>query len=158
MPDVTTRDVQAPEVATPEVATPDATAQGHEIGRPRALDRLAPELCVRLGIAWGLAYLLVGALEPVTPHPMPAIGIVLTVVFHLALLATAVGLVARRRWALTASLVTGVRARAEGLAALVASTVACPTTGHHGFGLWWIGQLAVSFGIVVATAVAVRRA
>ena len=97
---------------------------------------------------WLVGYVAVGALEPETHHSLPVIAIVLTVLFHLALAAMVVGLVARRRWGITASL---------GASALfLAGTVACPTTGHHTMGVWWLGQMAISLALVVGSVVALQ--
>jgi len=49
--------------------------------------------------------------------------------------ATVIAAARRRPAAASAGVVTGVVA--------VAFSVACPLSGHHGFGLWWIGQLGV---------------
>jgi hypothetical protein len=97
---------------------------------------------------WVVGYLAVGALEPATHHGLPIIAIVLTVTFHLALLAAAVGLIARRRWGITASLGAS--------ALLLAGTVACPTTGHHSIGVWWLGQMVISLALVAASVVALQ--
>ena len=139
MPDVITT---APEQATTET-TP-------AVARPRATDRIPSEVSLALGVAWFVCYSIGTALEPQTSHPLPVIGVVLGVALLVGVLATAAGLVARRRWGLTASLASA------GL--LVASSVACPTTGHHGFGLWWFGQMAVSIALVAASVVAIRSA
>jgi hypothetical protein len=114
-----------------------------------ASDRVSDATAIGLVVAWFVGYALSGELEPQTAHPMPVIGVVLGVAFLAGLLVTAGGLIARRRWGLVASLWT------SGL--FLAATVACPTTGHHGFGLWWVGQLALSFGLVAASVVAFRR-
>jgi hypothetical protein len=38
-----------------------------------------------------------------------------------------------------------------------AGVFACPATGHHAFGLWWIGEFAASLALVaVSGAVALR--
>lgn len=39
----------------------------------------------------------------------------------------------------------------------LASTFACPATGHHAFGLWWFGQVAIAASLVVMSAVHVWR-
>lgn len=39
----------------------------------------------------------------------------------------------------------------------LASTFACPATGHHAFGLWWFGQLAIAASLVAMSAVHVWR-
>ena len=115
---------------------------------PRLTDRISEDVSVALGVLWVVGYLAVGALEPATHHELPAISIVLTVAFHLALLATAVGLIARRRWGIAASLGASV--------VFLAGTVACPTTGHHSMGLWWLGQMVISLALVAASVVALQ--
>lgn len=139
MPDVIAR-AEAP---APVVPAPPATA-------PRATDRIRSEVSLALGVAWFVCYTIGSALEPHTSHPVPVIGVVLGVALLAGILATAVGLIARCRWGITASLGSAVL--------LVASSVACPTTGHHGFGLWWFGQMTVSVALVAASVVALRRA
>jgi len=118
--------------------------------RPRLSDRISETTCIWLGVAWVIGYLAVGALEPATDHALPVIAIVLAVAFHLLLLATAAGLIARRRWGLHASLA------ASGL--FLAGTVACPTTGHHTIGFWWLGQMAFSLALVGASLAALYGA
>ncbi len=115
---------------------------------PRLTDRISENVSGALGLMWVVGYLAVGALEPATPHELPVIAIVLTVVFHLALLVTAAGLIARRRWGIAASL---------GASALfLAGTVACPTTGHHSMGVWWLGQMVISLALVAANVAALQ--
>lgn len=120
----------------------------HEARPPRPTDRISESISVAIAIMWVVGYLAVGALEPVTHEPLPAIAIVLTVVFHLALLATAVGLVARRRWGIAASLGASV--------VFLAGTVACPTTGHHQIGVWWLGQMVISLALVAGSVAALQ--
>jgi hypothetical protein len=38
-----------------------------------------------------------------------------------------------------------------------AASIACPVTGHHGFGAWWFGQMACVLALVAVSAVALRR-
>jgi hypothetical protein len=66
------------------------------------------------------------------------------------MLATAIGLAMCRRWGLVAAV------GASGL--LLASAVACPTTGHHTIGAWWFVQMACSLAAVGVSVVALRRA
>jgi hypothetical protein len=42
---------------------------------------------------------------------------------------------------------------------MLAVVIGCPVTGHHGFGAWWGGQLALALGFTVAatTAALVHR-
>jgi hypothetical protein len=116
--------------------------------KPRLTHRISEQVSAALGVMWVVGYLAAGALEPATHDGLPVIAIVLTVAFHLALLAAAVGLIARRRWGITASL---------GASALfLAGTVACPTTGHHSIGVWWLGQMVISLALVAASVVALQ--
>jgi hypothetical protein len=115
---------------------------------PRVTDRISENISGALGLMWVVGYLAVGALEPTTHHALPTIAIVLSVVFYAALLATAVGLIVRRRWGIVASL------GASGV--FLAGTVACPTTGHHTMGVWWLGQMVISLALVAANVVALQ--
>jgi peptidoglycan/LPS O-acetylase OafA/YrhL len=66
-----------------------------------------------------------------------------------AMVATFTGFWLRRRWSLAASLF------ASGL--LVVSTLACPASGHHTFGAWWVVQLACGLGLVTTSTLGLRR-
>jgi hypothetical protein len=77
------------------------------------------------------------ALEPAPANPNqpePWFVVLPSLVVALGILTAFGGLLARRRWGMAASLV----------AASVATVmvVACPISGHHHFGLWWVGELA----------------
>lgn len=145
MPDVTEA-IEVPP-ATGDAAPP-TTPRAHAPTHPRLTDRITREVGIALGLAWFLGYTIISALEPETSHEMPVIGLVLGVALLAGILVTAVGLVARRRWGLTASLAS------SGLFA--AGVIACPTTGHHDFGLWWYGQMIVVTALVVASVLALR--
>jgi hypothetical protein len=134
----TTRD-RAPERAA--TRTPSRPAVSGE--------RISTELAVAVGIAWLVCYTIGSALEPETSRPVPVIGVVLGVALLMGLMVTAAGLVARRRFGLSASLASSV--------VLVASAVACPTTGHHTLGGWWFGQMLCAGALVVISVLALRR-
>ena len=36
----------------------------------------------------------------------------------------------------------------------LAAVIACPVSGHHGFGAWWAGQMALCLGFVAVSTVA----
>jgi hypothetical protein len=55
----------------------------------------------------------------------------------------------RQRWSLAASLV------ASGL--LVVSTLACPLSGHHTLGAWWVVQLGCGLGLAATSILGLRR-
>jgi hypothetical protein len=56
----------------------------------------------------------------------------------------------RRRWGLAAAL--------AGAVVLAAAVIACPTTGHHAFGSWWVGQMACAAALVGVSAYGLSRA
>ena len=100
--------------------------------------------------------LLVGigiAVEPPPTNPdaidpwfVDALGTVLLA----AVVGAFAGFWLRRRWSLAASLV------ASGL--LVASTLACPASGHHTqVGAWWVVQLGCGLGLVATSMLGLRR-
>ena len=60
-----------------------------------------------------------------------------------------VGFWLRQRWSLAASLL------ASGL--LVVSTVACPVSGHHILGAWWVVQLGCGLGLAATSILGLRR-
>jgi hypothetical protein len=78
-----------------------------------------------------------GVLEPAPANPNlpdPWFVTLPTTVAVLAMLGALGGLLARRRWGMALSLV--------GAGIAVAMVVACPLSGHHHFGLWWVGEIA----------------
>jgi peptidoglycan/LPS O-acetylase OafA/YrhL len=56
----------------------------------------------------------------------------------MGMLAALAGLLARRRWGMALSLF------AAGIA--VVMVAGCPASGHHHFGLWWVGEMACMGG------------
>jgi hypothetical protein len=106
-------------------------------------------LAAAVGLTWYVLFAISTAVEPETSHAVPLIGLVLGVALLGAMFATAFGLAMRRRWGLVAAL------GASGL--LLASAVACPTTGHHTIGTWWFVQMACSFAAVGVSVVGLRR-
>jgi hypothetical protein len=104
-------------------------------------DRLADQLPI-LWALWG-AVALIGAnvaatmLEPAPANPdlpPPWFVALPSAIVALAILAAGAGLLMRRRWGMALSLGSASIA--------LAMVVACPLSGHHHFGLWWVGELA----------------
>jgi hypothetical protein len=104
-------------------------------------DRLADQIPILWAVAGAAA--LIGAnvaatmLEPVPANPdlpEPWFVALPSMIVAYAILAAGAGLLLRRRWGMALSLAS----------ASVAFTmvVACPISGHHHFGLWWVGELA----------------
>ena len=138
---------------------PAAAGQGPAVTVPRSSlrSRLLEPITGRWAAIGAVAWvLLVGigiAVEPPPTNPdaidpwfVDALGTVL-----LAAVAGAfAGFWLRRRWSLAASVV------ASGL--LVASTLACPVSGHHTqVGAWWVIQLGCGLGLVATSILGLRR-
>jgi hypothetical protein len=113
-------------------------------------ERIDGRLAVGVGLAWLLSYQLAAALEPVTHQPEPWYGVVFNLGFLALLAVTATGLVMQRRGGLVASIA------AAGV--FTALSVACPVSGHHPFGSWWYGQMALALGMLGVSIVATLRA
>lgn len=103
-------------------------------------------------VAWVVGLAVGIAVEPPPTNPnavdpwfVNALG---TLLLGTLLLAFA-GFWLRRRWSLAASLV------AAGM--LVGSTLACPASGHHAVGAWWVVQLGCGLGLVAASALGLQR-
>jgi 4-amino-4-deoxy-L-arabinose transferase-like glycosyltransferase len=141
----------APVLTTPEQSerTTPPTPVRTTARRSHGGERISSEVAIAVGVAWFVCYTIGSALEPDTMRPVPVIGVVLGVALLVGILATAAGLIVRRRWGLTASLASA--------GILVASSVACPTTGHHPIGGWWFGQMLCAGALVGISFVALRR-
>lgn len=108
--------------------------------------RISGGLAAGIGIAWFVAYQVAGSLEPVTHQPEPWFGIALNIGLLGLIAATATGLIMQRRWGLVVSVAAAL--------AFTALSVACPVSGHHPFGAWWLGQMACALGMVGASVAA----
>lgn len=149
------------EVREPPVR-PEASPPGYNrfpVARPWSdrLDRLSETIDRRssavVGLAWLLLLPLAMAVEPGPADPtalapwyaelsaLVLVGMLLAMVPHLVL---------RKR---------GGPALSLGAAALLlVGTIACPVTGHHAFGAWWLVQLACALTLVGVSGAAVRGA
>jgi hypothetical protein len=115
-------------------------------------DRVPPGWAYGLLAGWYGLFVLAQLLEPEADvhHGLLAwIGIALSVVFAGALLVAAIGLAVRQRWGLVASL------GAAGL--LVADSIACPLTGHHEFGTFFVVQGVGAVALAGLSIRALRR-
>jgi hypothetical protein len=139
--------------------TPGAAGDGPAVTilrsslRSRLLEPISGRWAAIGAIAWVLLVGIGIAVEPPPTNPN-AIDPWLVDALGAILLAAVVGAFAgfwlRRRWSLAASLV------ASGL--LVASTLACPASGHHTqVGAWWVVQLGCGLGLVVTSILGLRR-
>jgi hypothetical protein len=138
--------------APPDAVAPDS-AESHTVHRlpTRAWlgERIDGRVGVVVGIAWLVLMQIAFALEPASEHEVPLIGLLLELSMYLLLGTMIAGLVMQRRFGLVASLGAAVLA--------TAASIACPVTGHHGFGAWWFGQMACVLALVAVSAVALRR-
>jgi peptidoglycan/LPS O-acetylase OafA/YrhL len=146
------------ELTRAERESPPATGKGPAVAVPRRSlqERMLEPISGRWAAIGAIAWVvLVGvgiAIEPATTNPdavdpwfLDAIATILLA----ALVAAFTGFWLRRRWGLAASLF------ASGL--LVISTLACPASGHHTFGAWWVVQLACGLGLVATSSLGLRR-
>src|SRR5262245_45632597 len=104
-------------------------------------DRLAEPIPMRWAV-WGIVALVganvaAGVLEPAPANPAapePVLVSLAGTVAVLAMLPALGGLLARRRW--------GMALSAFAATVAVVLVAGCPLSGHHHFGLWWVGEFA----------------
>lgn len=113
-------------------------------------ERISADVGVMIAATWYVLFMIATGLEPRAAGPAPTWSVVLSIAFFATLAVMAGGLLARRRWGLLASL------GAAGI--FTAFSVACPITGHHGFGAWWYGQMACSVALIGVSGFALARA
>jgi hypothetical protein len=115
-------------------------------------DRLTPTWAGILGFGWPLAIVASIALEPTPADPEAAVPVVVSLAsmgLFAALVATAVAAGNRHPSAAIAAVVTGLLA--------LGFTVSCPVSGHHTFGAWWFGQMALTLPMLGASLAALGR-
>jgi hypothetical protein len=124
---------------------------GADESRP-ATDRLTPTWAGILGFGWPLAIVASIALEPAPADPEAAVPMIVSLAsigLFAALVATAVAAGNRHPSAAIGGLVTGLVA--------LAFTVSCPVSGHHTFGAWWYGQMALTLAMLGVSLAALGR-
>lgn len=151
------RPAEAPPAHRPHAADgPDRQTDPSRPGGPGRLgldDRVERGWPALATASWVLFLLAVLVLEPAPadPEAVPSLAATLTgVVLLTGLVATLGALGSRMRVGLRLSALTGLVA--------LGSAVACPMTGHHGFGAWWAGELAAAGLVVAVGAIGYRRA
>lgn len=105
-----------------------------------------------LALGWPVADYLARALEPLPANPGAAAPVLVVAVNYallLGLLAVVVAAARRQWWAPAAGAAVGLLG--------LALAVACPVSGHHQFGLWWVAQLGLYGGMTAASLAALRR-
>jgi len=106
------------------------------------LDEISRRTVVVLAVSWIVLNAIGVALEPELPADVAVPGYVVALAWAWLTLAvaTGAGLMLRMRFALPASL--------GGAIVFVAASIACPVSGHHPIGMWWIGQLFCALALV----------
>jgi hypothetical protein len=102
-----------------------------------------------LGFGWPIATYISWAVEPQAADPnapVPAIVSLMSLAFITALATTVLGAAQRLPIAAAAGVVAGVLA--------TVASAACPASGHHAYGLWWVAQMGVSLAMLGASAFA----
>jgi hypothetical protein len=139
------------DAAVADRPTVEPTARPPLDNRAWLLARIDGRLAAAVGIGWYVLFGIGQALEP-APHDPTAVPAWIEAAVSVVLLATFAamipGLLARRRWGVVAAVAAGV--------VYVAATIACPTTGHHTFGLWWIGEMACASALLGGSLYALR--
>ncbi len=152
---------EEPTPVGPAPATTDiARTAGQRTAPAAPRRRLLADLGQPLSRSWGfvlvaawVVVVAVGlAVEPAPANPdapVPLIADLLSTGLMVAWGAMAAGIVQRRRFAAVASLVGGL--------GLLALTVGCPVSGHHGgIGAWWGVQLVGAFVLLALSGRALR--
>jgi hypothetical protein len=117
-----------------------------------AVDQLKVGWAALLGVGWPLAYAAAIALEPAPVEPEAAPP-VLAELAYLAMLGglmvTCIAAAVRQRSAAVAAVATGAIA--------LGIVLACPISGHHQYGLWWIAELGVLAAMTALSVAALGR-
>jgi hypothetical protein len=112
-------------------------------------ERVDTWVVIAVGLSWFVLTPIAAALEPATDQPEPLIGTLLNAGMDVLFVAMLIGLALRRRWGLAASF--------AGSVVVTTMVVACPTSGHHQFGIWWFGEMVCALALIGISAAALRR-
>lgn len=123
----------------------------------RMQDRLASGPLTRgwagvIGFGWPLAIVLGMAIEPAPADPnapVPVIVSLASLALFAALVATAVAAGNRHPSAAIGGVVTGLLS--------LGFVVSCPVSGHHTFGAWWFGEMALTLAMLGVSLAALGR-
>ena len=122
-----------------------------ELGlRARALTPIDPPLAFVLFLS---GVLLIGAARALEPVPTDHVGIPLWLLaidtfVWAGVCSAGIGLVKFKTFGLWGATLAGV--------ALLVESAVCVLTGHHAFGLWWVGQMACSAAFLAGSLMATR--
>lgn len=124
----------------------------HRPDERRFDDRIGHGWTIATAAAWiaGIGLILLLEPAPADPAATSLVGEIIGTVVAMGLSVTMLGLVTRYRFGLAAAAATG--------GMMMAVSIACPVSGHHAFGAWWIGELAIVAGLTALGVFGYRRA
>jgi hypothetical protein len=114
--------------------------------------RLSAAWALVLGLGWPIAFLIATAVEPPPADPGASAPLVVELgglAFLAAMGGTIVASVNRHPVAALSGVATGLIG--------AAFSIACPMSGHHGYGLWWFAQIGVILAMLAASFVALAQ-
>jgi hypothetical protein len=115
-------------------------------------ERLRVGWALALGLGWPLTFVVSAALEPAPAEPEAAVPLVVALsalLFLAALAGTVLAAAVRHPLAAPVGVVAGVVS--------LAFSVACPVSGHHALGLWWVAQVGITAAMLGVCAAALGR-
>jgi hypothetical protein len=113
---------------------------------------LTPTWAGILGFGWPLAIVAGMALEPAPADPeaaTPVLAVLASMALFAALVATVVAAGSRHPSAAIGGVVTGLLS--------LGFVVTCPVSGHHTFGAWWFGEMALTLAMIGVSLAALGR-
>jgi len=120
--------------------------------RRKAVTRqLSRSIAVTLIVAWAVGFPLALALEPAPADAgaVPWWSFFIEIGLLTSIAVAFVGLAKGMR--------SGAGASFIGASIFTAGVFACPATGHHAIGFWWMGQFAIALALVALSARAYLR-
>lgn len=111
--------------------------------------RISRAWALSLSVSWIAMLVLAYVLEPAPTGTESLWAELVGTGMLIGIVAMFTGLTRRLAWAPAASVLAS--------AAFVVGVFLCPATGHHAFGLWWIGEFAASLALVSLSTVAYLR-
>ncbi len=131
---------------------PASQPRGEQLVERRLDDRVSHGWSFATAAAWmaGIGLILLLEPAPADPEAVSLVSEIIGTAMALGLSVTMLGLVGRYRFGLAAAAATG--------GMMMAVSVACPLSGHHTFGAWWIGELAIVAGLTSLGVIGYRRA
>jgi hypothetical protein len=139
--------MEAPVLDSAPPVTKPRTARG-----PVTTDEIKTSWAAFLGIGWPVAMVLSDVIRPAPADPNAApslLGTIVTLAIFGALVITAVAAASRLRSAAVAGVVLG--------GIMVADSLACPLSGHHEFGLWFVADFALFTAMLLASIAALGQ-